>query len=280
MKHKLIGIIMLSLTLPLAACDSQPIGYYYFTVDEYNPIVEEYIEPVVYTHEPTEPTVEDATQPTIQEPHPMVAAVSLFLANAMPAPAYDDSFWRFMPYDSHAIVIDLGRGIQGVLASRWIMNTQGTHPRPVIQQQLFWFYDEQLHRTLFTSTQMRINPAGRLVLVDDWGTCNLFSDLYTLLEASDGELVRKKTVNIRQYWALGWMLEDYDDPDYLHIFGTYYTLRTYTDSPPWDMVWADRKDTELTYEDFNEIMATYGLRDLIENAWELPDQSQEIISWW
>jgi len=208
--------------------------------------------------------------------HPFATALSNFFADPIPTPTAENLHWPYMPYSTHAIVVDIdGNGTQGVLASRWVQG-QGSHYR--FRQYLLWLCGDELHKASPAFAWFGITHTGRLVIMDEIGACNISVFTHTLLDFVDGELSNSKTIAMQQHWALGWMLYDYDDPDYLHIFGTYYTLYTYASGNPWQTQNQVREGVPMTYEEFDNIMTQYGLHN-ITNVWELPDETQAILSW-
>jgi hypothetical protein len=173
-----------------------------------------------------------------------------------------------MPYSTHAVLVDIdGNGTQGMVASKWV---EGQHQNPHRRQYLFWLCNGELRQQTFGFERFGISSTGRLVFIDVDGACNISLYTYTLFDFVDGELSLVKIMNRWEYWALGWMLEDYCDPDYLHIFGSEYALRTYTNDRVWEMV-------SLTHEEFDEMLTQHGLHET-KDTWELPDETQAILS--
>ncbi|MCL2421163.1 MAG: hypothetical protein FWD03_04830, partial [Defluviitaleaceae bacterium] len=270
MKIKLSGGFMLIAMLLLTAC-SNP------STHDYKAETYTVTSPVSVIDEAICDAEETAYQPAENEANynPFASALYSFFADAIPAPAFEDFYGDFMPYSTHAVLVGLdSNGTQGVIASRWV---QGQHPRPRFEQYLLWLCNGELRKEAPIFFRFNRTPAGRLVAMDEIGACNITVQLWTLLDFADGELSFTKAAAMREYWALGWMLGDYDDPDYLHTFGTYYNLRTYINGNPWDIRYQVWEETPLTYEEFQDMMMQYGLHDITNHVWQLPDQTQAIL---
>jgi len=271
MRKILLGSFILGTVLFLAACDNQLP--YYHEVEAYDVIslVEEVADEAIYDAKTVDSLVKDEA-----DYNPLASALYSFFEDAVHAPAPEDFYGYFMPYSTHAIFVDLdGNGTQGVLASRWVQNQRSRHS---FEQYLLWFCGGELRKESPMFFRFSVTPSGRLVMMDEIGACNIFVDLWALLDFVDGELAFIEGVSIRTSWALGWMLEDYDDPDYLHIFGIYYNLITYTNGNPWESHSRSWEETPITYEEFQEIMVRHGLHDAISHVWEFPDETQTILS--
>lgn len=215
----------------------------------------------------TEDNIYDAILSWQSADYPAFAtALSEFFADAVSAPNPDDFYGYFMPYSTHAVWVDIdGNGTQGVLASRW---AQGQHQWPHFEQYLFWFCGGALRQEALEFRRFGISSTGRLVIMDEAGACNISVFTYSLLDFVGGELSFVKTVAMEEYWAFGWMLEDYSDPDYFHILGAEYFLRTYTNGNLWQSRYLMWESSPITYEEFSNLMAQYGFYGATTHVWE------------
>jgi|GEM_PF-2531477 len=207
-------------------------------------------------------------------------ALTAFFADAIPSP-HPDGRHGWMPYSTHAIFVDLdGRGTQGILASRWAVreNHRGAL-HPWFQQNLFWFCGGELRKEPSNGLEeFGVTPAGRLVIMAIIGACNITQYSHTLLDFAAGELSFAKSVVRVENWSLGWMLGDYDDPDYLHIHGNEYAVRTYTNGNPWQLQGRDWESTPITHEEFCDIMTRYGIHGATTRVWEFSDETHAILA--
>jgi len=196
--------------------------------------------------------------------------------NLNPTPAFAGFFGHNMPYSSHAVMVDIdGNGTQGVLASRWV---QGQRQHYRFEQYLLWLCGDELRKETLQFSRFGISQTGRLVALDILEACNISVFTYTLLDFVDGELSFIKTLAIQEYWALGWMLGDYTDPDYLHAIRTDYYLHIYTNGNPWRIRYRDWYGHKITCEEFYDILTKYSLYDVTIRVWGLPDETQAILS--
>jgi len=224
-------------------------------------------------------TCESPAQDDVFNYYPFPVALTYLFANSAHVPNSDEySGWRFMPYSSHAVLVDLdGNGTQGVIASMWVQRQGDWHQ---FKQYLLWLYNGELRKDTLEHGIFGISTKGRLVVVDSIGACNISLDTYSLLDFVDDELSFVKTITFLENWALGWMLGDFDDPDYLHILGTEYGLRTYTNGNPWQSryrIWESWESCPTSHEEFYDMMTLYGLHDIIVNVWEMPDDTDTIL---
>jgi len=206
---------------------------------------------------------------------PLAALLLDFFADAIPAPT--DWYGDVMPYSTHAVWVDLdGNGTVGVLASKWI-RTQNGHARDV--QYVFWQRDGVWHgEPLPTFFPLKKTAEGRLMTYDSIGACNISFESWTVFDVVDGALIYTTAITKRYYWSLGWMLGDEDDPDYLHIHGTYYTLRTYINGDPsWQSHLRTWEEIPLDEADFHGEMARLGFRDAPRHVWLWPDASEMML---
>ena len=259
---------MLVIILMLSACGVLNEDYHESSVDT----------ETLYTSAPLAQTTAPS-QTLSNEPnyHPFSIALSDFFTDLVPPPTNREDFWHFMPCYSHAMMVDLdGYGNLGVVATRWRANPQSQFAPYLLEQYLFWLYEDELHKGRLSFEKFGVTASDRLVVTDEIGACNITLYTYALLGFYGNELMRIKTFTIRQSWALGWMLGDYDDPDYMHFFGTYYYMRTHA-AQQWNTHVSNWTETELTYEEFTSIMVQYSLHNITANIWELPDQTEEIL---
>jgi hypothetical protein len=231
-------------------------------------------EPPAFCEEPE--SVKTALFPLAE----LATALTAFFTDAVSPPdsAHARGYVYFMPYSSHAIWVDLdGNGTQGVLASAWKWE-EGRRPDYFFEQYLFWFCGDELRKeTLeFTPPKFGITPTGRLVVMDDVSFHNLTADTsYTILDFVTGELRFTKTVNIAEYFTYTWELGEISGYEYL---GSEYAMRTYANGNPWQ--WQERicETSPITQEEFYDIMTQYGLFGATTFVWELPDETQAILS--
>ncbi|MCL2223649.1 MAG: hypothetical protein FWB96_01635 [Defluviitaleaceae bacterium] len=208
------------------------------------------------------------------------AAVADFFADAIPSP-HPDGYYGNMPYSTHAVLVCLdGNGTQGILASRWaLLENHGGEIHPRFQQYLFWFCNGELRKEPSNGLeQFGVTPAGRLVIMDIISACNITQYSHTLLDFAAGELSFAKSVVRVENWSLGWMLGDYDDPDYFHVHGSEYAVRTYTNGNPWQLQGRDWESTPITHEEFYDIMTRYGIHGATTRVWEFSDETHAILA--
>ena len=213
--------------------------------------------------------------------HPLAVALADFFADSASAPTSDDFanyfYWSPMPYDSHAIFVDLdGNGTMGVLASVWRYETNAWFRIPHrFEQNVFWIYNDEVREK--SGFSLGVTSSGRLFQFDVDGACGVAVYRYTLFDFADGEVVRKYTLGIWEFYVYtgyiyenGNYFQDHNSP--IEVVDTSFGLRTAFDS-----FWG-RYDDSITYEEVYEFMTRHGLHGATHHVWEWANQAHEILS--
>ena len=190
-------------------------------------------------------------------PHLFADALAGFFVNLTTAPYFSSH----MPYSYHAVLVDVdGSGTSGMVASKWFVDERHhslfIDISPRFAQRLFFIYDDQLHEV---DGSWGVTPSGRLVAMNFIGACDILMTEYILLDVAQGRLIGVKSISITELtWGDNYYSTNYHINEFL--------VSDFESRQP------------LTHEQFDEMMAEYGLHNTAFNLWELPNNTYKILS--
>ena len=219
-----------------------------------------------------------ASESTFEGPHPFANALSEFFVNLAPVPEWalpSPEHAITMPVSTHAILIDIDGGdTQGMLASKWTTDVRRYLPYSSAESLL-------VHRVfLLANNQVRpialeniaVTPTKRLITMSGVDGQGISMSAYTLLGFNNGQLTPIKSIMRTAYghWEYHdvavWVASGEEDS---------YAVNYHT-SEFWNR--NIEKDQPLTHDEFHQQMTRYGLHGAIPFVWELPDETDEILS--
>jgi len=209
--------------------------------------------------------------------NPFASALSGFFANVTQAPdwAVVPEAIHAMSASTHAILVDVdGNGTQGMLASKWTTDVQRYLPASsassTFVQRVFLLVNNQTRQVALDN--MAVSSAGRLITISGVDGQGISMRAYTLLGLNNGQLTPIKSIAITRYghWEYHGVESWVSTGEADSYFVNYHTNEF------WNRDAA--QDQAITYAEFNQLLTRYGLHDTSYLVWELPDETNAILS--
>jgi len=225
-----------------------------------------------------EPPSANDTPTASANPHPFANALSEFFVNIAPVPDWalpSPEHSITMPFSTHAMLVDVdGNGTQGMLASKWTTDVQRYLPQSsaesLLVHRLFLLANDQARPIALDN--IAVTPTRRLITMSGVDGQGISMSAHTLLGFNNNQLTPIKSIARTAYghWEYHgvetWVSSGEDDS----YFVNYHT------SEFWNRDW--EQDLPLTNAGFHQLMTRYGLNGAIPSVWELPDETNAILS--
>jgi len=239
--------------------------------------------------QPVEPLITNDTSSASDTPHPFADALSEFFVNLAPVPEWalpSPENTHTMPFITHAMLVDVdGNGTQGMLASKWTTDVQRYLPassaESLLVHRLFLLDGNQVRPVALDN--IAVTPAGRLITMSGVDGQGISMSAYTLLGFSNGQLAPVKSIMRTAYGHWERQLTGEGSDNFMMYYFVWvssgeddtYAINYHT-SEFWNR--DAGQDLPLTNAGFHEVMTRYGLHGTNPFIWELPDQTDRILS--
>jgi len=231
------------------------------------------------TEQHIEPPVVNESPPASANLHPFANALSEFFVNIAPVPEWalpSPENTHTMPFSTHAILVDVdSNGTQGMLASKWTTDVQrylpGSSAESILVHRLFLLFPNNLTRPMELHN-IAVTPARRLITMGGVDGQGISMSAYTLLEFNNNQLAPIKSIMRTAYghWEYHgvetWVSAGVEDS---------YAMNYHT-GEFWNRDW--EQDQPLTHDEFHQMMTRYGLHGANPFVWELPDETDQILT--